>query len=368
MRAVSKWSVVVVTTLIWVARCHDFSLSEVINRFKEVEAWAEAHPDSMTIKGSIDFRVPSYPQSFPVKIQADKLAWLEGGINMKEIEFAKIVRQYLETIDPKEVGVSRTCTAKETSVLKEKSQNIMDSDICSELLYYKILQVVWPVATNFIDIGCNRGFLASSFLSLWGGNNLHISPLDLNRAIQKANAFPTNPHPHGVCKTGLNRGYPLYCPGGNREETGHCDHLNKDIRVVGIDGSTNTVAKVSKIIETDFGAAAGLRDVAISELFQYKHKAMSNTSGTAVFTIKDQGDEGSRIIKIGVPKKGRIPKYEVVPKVTVDDFLLNEESFFRGQTVDVLKIDAEDSDLEVCVCCELLLYPVVEWSVVCPFL
>ena len=36
--------------------------------------------------------------------------------------------------------------------------------------------MAWPDATKFIDIGANKGYLGSLFLSLWGGGGLGVNP------------------------------------------------------------------------------------------------------------------------------------------------------------------------------------------------
>lgn len=49
-------------------------------------------------------------------------------------------------------------------------------DICSEVEWYKVVQLAWPGATSFLDVGANKGYLGSLFAGLWGGGGLGISP------------------------------------------------------------------------------------------------------------------------------------------------------------------------------------------------
>ena len=41
------------------------------------------------------------------------------------------------------------------------------------------MQLAWPEADTFVDIGANKGYLGSLFLSLWGGGGLGLNPARL---------------------------------------------------------------------------------------------------------------------------------------------------------------------------------------------
>ena len=61
-------------------------------------------------------------------------------------------------------------------------------DICSEVEWYKVIQLAFPEATTFVDIGANKGYLGSLFLGLWGGAGLGVSP----KKVDRLNYY----HPH----------------------------------------------------------------------------------------------------------------------------------------------------------------------------
>ena len=64
---------------------------------------------------------------------------------------------------------------------------------------------------HFIDVGANRGFLASLIVGLWGGNGHGVSPLSVYDTSRLLGLYKNNVNQHGYCKTGLNRAYPLRC-------------------------------------------------------------------------------------------------------------------------------------------------------------
>ena len=315
----------------------------LVARLRVFEEWAQKNEFHLQIHGDVNVIIPIYPYRDPQTHVYNRYFWRKSGINGDEIGAVKRVRQYLETPHGKNIGHSRVCMPD------EPSNAIEDYSICSELLYYKIIQLVWPQATNFIDVGCNRGFLSAAFLTLWGGNRLGLSPLDLNRALNSPPQAFVSPTPHGVCRTGLNRAYPLHCPGNTtQQQNGRCNRAKTDIRVVSFDGSSNTVEKVVGVINRHFSRRSG-HAYDIPSMWQYFHRAVADTKGTAMFSINDENGgayEGAGIIGKGHGGNG---SFERVTQTTIDSFLREEDSLLRGQRVDVLKIDAEGNDLLVCI-------------------
>ncbi|RYH09247.1 hypothetical protein EON65_40305, partial [archaeon] len=88
-------------------------------------------------------------------------------------------------------------------------------DICSEIEWYKVVQLAYPGLRTFFDVGANKGYLGSLFLSLWGGAKIAISPAKLFALASKQKAWQGSRNPAGYCKDGYNHGIPAYC-GGTR--------------------------------------------------------------------------------------------------------------------------------------------------------
>eukprot|EP00596_Hydrurales_sp_CCMP1899_P004270 CAMPEP_0119046616 /NCGR_PEP_ID=MMETSP1177-20130426/47807_1 /TAXON_ID=2985 /ORGANISM="Ochromonas sp, Strain CCMP1899" /LENGTH=238 /DNA_ID=CAMNT_0007020017 /DNA_START=25 /DNA_END=737 /DNA_ORIENTATION=- len=66
--------------------------------------------------------------------------------------------------------ISKGYQCSSTERLQQQSiAQIISMDICSEIEWYKVVQLAWPEAKTFIDVGANKGYLGSLFLSLWGG-------------------------------------------------------------------------------------------------------------------------------------------------------------------------------------------------------
>ena len=318
----------------------------ITTRLRVLEEWLHQHSTYFKFYGNVSVVVPLYPYTSPRVLMYDHYAWSSGGISKQEIEAVSRVRNYFETIRG-QAGKSRICLPEDTVKVVE------DYSICSELLYFKIIQLVWPEATNFIDIGSNKGFLSATFLSLWGGNGLGITPLALARALYTPPQTFVSPAPFGVCRTGLNRGYPLHCPDkSSRQMNGYCAFAKEDIRVVSIDGSRKVVTNMSDIVLRSFSGSGTGSVHDIPSMWQHFQFAMADKKGMAAFRVhtEDSAYEGSGIVGEGGKVRGGgggTMRIESVPQTTLDAFLKEEESVLKGQRVDILKIDAEGRDLQV---------------------
>jgi hypothetical protein len=150
------------------------------------------------------------------------------------------------------------------SVLQAAQQEVVSKfikmDICSEIEWYKVVQLAWPSARNFIDVGGNKGYLGSLFLSLWGGNGFQLAPVDVLNAATRLESWKGSRNPAGYCQDGHSRGIPLYCPADARDQkTGKCNVANADLRVTSFDGSSYLAATLNQIIrqETPIRALTG---------------------------------------------------------------------------------------------------------------
>jgi len=129
------------------------------------------------------------------------------------------------------------CSATER-LQQEAIAKTIERDICSEIEWYKgalsvlcgeallapnshshfplffrdivpggsVVQLAWPEADTFIDIGANKGYLGALFLSLWGGGGLGVTPARLYETTTKLKTWAGSkvgqpwapPHHHGV--------------------------------------------------------------------------------------------------------------------------------------------------------------------------
>ena len=219
-----------------------------------------------------------------------------------------------------------------------EARYIGSSSICAEIEAYKIAQMVWPEASVFLDIGANRGFISALFFSLWGGGGYEFTPYTLNNLFEKENFFPHHMNPAGVCKTGLNRAYPLYCPPSFREADGKCTVKNPNFKLYSVDASSFLVRSLRKVL----GYFSNSNLEQYWNIFQL---AVTNEDGVVDFELQNEqlkpGFEAGRIV---LPKEKSITSIETeeVQMVSLKTFA-TENNLAK---IDVIKIDVEGYDLE----------------------
>lgn len=218
---------------------------------------------------------------------------------------------------------------------------VIHMDICSEIEWYKLAQLTYPRAKTIIDVGGNKGYLGSLFLSLWGGGGYGVSPAALLEKAEQEGTWRGSRNPAGYCKDGFNHGIPLYCPANARRANGVCAEKHDGVTVTSFDGSGYLSETMNKMITTLAGAAPG---VAAGKTWKYYHNAVSDAPGTARFTKQGKGQNFGAGFEGGKLRGNAVTEdTEEVTLVTVDDFL---EKHFIEQ-LDILKIDAEGNDNKV---------------------
>jgi hypothetical protein len=136
---------------------------------------------------------------------------------------------------------------------QEAIARFIKMDICSEIEWYKVVQIAWPEARQFLDVGANKGYLGSLFVALWGGNGLQLAPSDVLKAATRLESWKDSRNPAGYCQDGFSHGIPLFCPAGAARDkhTGKCDVINADLRVTSFDGSSYLMQTLNHIIRTE---------------------------------------------------------------------------------------------------------------------
>ena len=260
-------------------------------------------------------------------------------------------------------------------------------DICSEIEWYKVAQLAWPEATNFVDIGANKGYLGALFVSLWGGGDIGISPIEIYNIAKRLNVWSTSRNQGGYCQDGYNYGVSLTCPStgtsysgdGDRggdgsvdseidldvirdKQTGQCKVANSAIRVTSIDGSSYLAQTLNNIIRHEIPINNHNIKLVNGELWQYLNYAVSDEVGIAKFTKQDKdhnpGFEGGGMVNMYLPsvtmKSKRSSWIEEVNMTTVDHFLSTQRLQLKNDTttdkvtmIDILKIDTEGDDNKV---------------------
>ena len=184
---------------------------------------------------------------------------------------------------------------------QETISKFISMDICSEVEWYKVVQLAWPEATEFIDVGANKGYLGSLFLSLWGGGGLGLAPSDVFSIATKKNLWKDSRNPAGYCKDGYNQASALYCPPPNKRvwSTARCNMVNNDVRVTSIDGSSYLAQTLNRVMREEapkLPANVALRE---GKLWRYLNYAVSDVNGVATFTKQtaetNAGFEGGHI-------------------------------------------------------------------------
>jgi len=228
------------------------------------------------------------------------------------------------------------CGVKDQSYQEIISTKIQ-MDICSEIEWYKVVQLTWPEARVFIDVGANKGYLGSLFVGLWGGGGLGLSPLKLFTYSTDKGTWKKSRNPAGYCRDGYNDAIALYCPGDKRDAaTGQCLETLHDIKVASVDGSSYLTQVMNNIIQNAFPK------VHDGKYWTYYNYAMSDVpAGKAYFTRQTNdtvGYEGGHISNKG---SGDLEEVDM----TTVDYLASQ--VLGLDRIDVLKIDAEGNDNKV---------------------
>jgi FkbM family methyltransferase len=253
---------------------------------------------------------------------------------------------------------------------QELISKFINMDICSEIEWYKLVQLTFPEAKTIFDVGGNKGYLGSLFLSLWGGNGLKTSPLELYQLAQSLNTWKNSRNPGGYCRDGFNQAIPLYCPDNakNRDpKTGKCNIINEDVKVRSFDGSSYLRNTITNFIENHLFPLKDKKtgepieiNKARQDMWKYFHHAVSNKEGKARFTKqsseKNAGFEGGSIktsvqsatdskplTKLEKDAASFLDETEEVKVITIDTYLSQNHM----NRVDMLKIDTEGNDNKV---------------------
>eukprot|EP00597_Dinobryon_sp_UTEXLB2267_P009179 CAMPEP_0170085326 /NCGR_PEP_ID=MMETSP0019_2-20121128/20242_1 /TAXON_ID=98059 /ORGANISM="Dinobryon sp., Strain UTEXLB2267" /LENGTH=432 /DNA_ID=CAMNT_0010301741 /DNA_START=285 /DNA_END=1583 /DNA_ORIENTATION=+ len=244
------------------------------------------------------------------------------------------------------------CSALQASQ-QEVISKFISMDICSEIEWYKLVQLTWPSAQLFMDVGANKGYLGSLFLALWGGNGLQVSPAVIFEEATRRNTWKHSRNPAGYCKDGHSRAIQLHCPPPHRRLplTGACEGFtNSAVRVVSFDGSSFLARTLTHFIQHLLPQPRSLPlggfNASLDTLWRYLHRALSDREGRVFFPRQDSdfnaGFEGG---SIRLRRENNDSRLEEVPMTSVDAFLAG--TGLDGPRLDVLKIDTEGNDNKV---------------------
>lgn len=180
------------------------------------------------------------------------------------------------------------CTALQASQ-QELITKFITMDICSEIEWYKVLHLTHPEMKTFLDIGGNKGYLASLLLSLWGGSSMAISPAILLDRIKQLGGWIQDSHkPAGFCREGYNAGIPSYCPYPQWRENmnGKCQQPaseQDDLRVYSFDHNGYFVEKLTNLMKEVLASDNPAFGSERTSPWHYHHLAMGNKVGKARF-------------------------------------------------------------------------------------
>jgi FkbM family methyltransferase len=319
---------------------------QILNNIKELRRRGTEFLDWVTKGGTL--------QSNPGYIRWDLIAKADVHI---VYNLVRIIDFYLETPE-KQIQLQHIykmgyqCNRLD-AMRQELVSKFISMDICSEVEWYKLLHLTWPDANTFLDVGANKGYLGSLFLTLWGGGNLHASPAELYNQAEKQEAWKSSRNPKGYCKDGDHYGVSIYCPRSATRDpvTGSCSIVNPKVRVFSLDGSSYLAQTLSSIIDKfpPFLNPADAMESRASKMWSYQNFAVSDVVGTARFTKQSKdhnpGFEGGGIRGVGKDNAQSVldSTVEEVPMLTVDHFM----QFNNLSHVDLLKIDTEGNDNKV---------------------
>ena len=210
-------------------------------------------------------------------------------LSVAETHILSKVQHYLTYItQPEQAGKFASLVAQghQCSAVQQQQQTVITGlismDICSEVEWYKLAQLATPKARTAVDVGGNKGYLASLFLSLWGGGGFGLGPSGVYETSRKTGMWEGSRNPAGYCRDGLNDGYPLYCPARDRDTTGLCHVKNEGFTVRSFDGSSYLATTINHMLKNSIPNADA--QLQAGKVWQYHHHAVSDAYGTARFT------------------------------------------------------------------------------------
>lgn len=227
---------------------------------------------------------------------------------------------------------------------QEVVARFISMDICSEIEWYKLVQLTMPSFSTFVDVGANKGYLGSLFLSLWGGGRMGASPSKVFSLSEQMRSWPSSRNPAGYCKDGYNFGIQAHCPQGvRRDRLGACDEL-RDVTVYSFDGSSYLSATLNSMMREHLSKDNKAFLTASASPWKYANAAVADKVGTARFTKQNltvrAGFEGGSIQKA---KAAALGETEEVPMISIDAFVAQANLTH----IDILKIDTEGHDNNV---------------------
>lgn len=276
-------------------------------------------------------------------VSADVLKWdyianNEVHIMLKLVRYLRNLQKMSDNAIAKLVEGGYQCSTTHPYQQESISRQV-EMSICSEVEWYKTAQLTFPEAKTIIDVGGNKGYLGSLFVSLWGGGGYSVSPSTLSSIFIADKVWVRNPY--GFCRDGMNHGLPMHCASQftsspQFKEQGICNFKREGVTVISFDGSSYLCNTLNEVIRQKLSDPL----VRTGSLWKYVHSAAGEKLGTVAFTM--QSKESRSGFEGGKMRAAHAPGTELVNLTTID-YYANQ----HGLKVDVLKIDAEGADGQV---------------------
>lgn len=225
--------------------------------------------------------------------------------------------------------------------------------ICADEVW-RLVQLAHPQATTFIDIGANRGYTAAKIFNLWSpGHGLTANILFQHTEEEAvAGRLSNSKHLNVFCRDGNREDYPLFCAG--RKLDAKCD-TRRSIHVYSFDGqlthandTRNTAYRYFPYLNPE--TPIDIQNTHVKATWEYFHTAVTDK------VVSEDGKklkfgyfskvlhEGGKLVKVTSASNTYTPLLHILVPITTVDTFCDERNI---QVVDVLKIDAEGSDVEV---------------------
>lgn len=266
----------------------------------------------------------------------DHIANNEVHIMLKLVRYLRALSKRPEESIRKLLSEGYQCNAMHPFQQEAISRHV-EMSICSEVEWYKTAQLTFPEAKTIIDVGGNKGYLGSLFVSLWGGGGYGVTPTALSSIFITDKVWVRNPF--GFCRDGQNFGIPLHCPAEYTQDAsfrarGTCNYKRQGISVTSFDGSSYLVKTLNDVMRLNLSDS----QVRAGGVWRYVHAAAGDKLGVVAFTKQSKesrpGFEGGKMRQAHTEGST-----EMVNVTTIDHYAAS-----KGISVDVLKIDAEGAD------------------------
>lgn len=237
---------------------------------------------------------------------------------------------------------SYKCSKQEMMTQMERI-DFFDHTICDTETPWELFQLLYPDANVFIDVGGNVGYTAAKIFGLWSpGHQLNRKKLrDATKQDFDASLFKNKDNLNTFCGDGNGDDTPLLCRG--RTNAKECNY-KRSIQVYSFDGQKMHIAQTTGVIYRHFPELhpnSTISSLSVKASWEYIFSAVTTNTGNETMGYFEVVTHEGGHLRHG--QNHLTTDTAAVPITSIDQFCSSRNI----NHVDIIKIDAESSDIEV---------------------